>query len=69
MFAARMMCLLAVAVAGLATAACSEPGTTFEFPPTDVVYEGDQIRIRAASGLEPCGDRALDGGDALVLDR
>lgn len=55
MFTARTTRALGVALAGLATAACSDPGRTFEFPPTDVVYEGDLIRIRAAPGLEPCG--------------
>lgn len=41
-------------VAAVALVSCSDAGPGFEFPPTDVVYEGDLIRIRAAPGLEPC---------------
>lgn len=48
-----MRSLCAVAAVGL-TAACSDPGAAFEFPPTDIVYDGDLIRIRAAPGFEPC---------------
>ncbi len=68
-FAARMMFLLQAVVAGLATAACSDPGATFGFPPTDVVYEGDLIRIRAAPGLEPCGGtgRSMEAMLSLLI--
>jgi len=65
-FPARMMSLLAVL--GLSSAACIEP-EAFEFPPTDVVYEGDLIRIRAAPGLEPCGGtgRSMEAMLSLLI--
>lgn len=62
MVAGRTRLLCAVAAVG-STVACSDPGAAFEFPPTDVVYEGDLVRIRAAPGLEPCSGtgRSMEG--------